>query len=64
VPAQLPDQLLPLLVSSNAFGHATRLDYGTGHELAFIMGLFCCVLSGWTKDEDEEDELILRVFAE
>ena len=66
IPEQLPAQLLPLLLNSNAFGHATRLDYGTGHELAFVLGLWCCVVSGWVGGEgkeDEEDEMILRVFA-
>lgn len=66
VPKQLPAQLLPLLLTSNAFGHTTRLDYGTGHELAFMLGLWCCVVSGWVGGEgkeDQEDELILRVFA-
>lgn len=66
IPEQLPAQLLPLLLNSNAFGHATRLDYGTGHELAFILGLWCCVVSGWVGGEGkehEEDEMILRVFA-
>jgi serine/threonine-protein phosphatase 2A activator len=66
IPKQLPAQLLPLLLNSNAFGHATRLDYGTGHELAFMLGLWCCVVSGWVGGEgkeDEEDEMILRVFA-
>jgi len=66
IPEQLPAQLLPLLLNSNAFGHATRLDYGTGHELAFMLGIWCCVVSGWVGGEgkeDEEDEMILRVFA-
>jgi len=41
------------------------MDYGTGHELAFVLGLWCCIVSGWIggeNKEDEEDELILRVF--
>ena len=66
IPQQLPGQLLPLLINSSAFGHATRLDYGTGHELAFVLGLWCCVVSGWIggegQEEEEEDELVLRVF--
>jgi serine/threonine-protein phosphatase 2A activator len=65
IPKQLSGQLLPLLIKSTAFGQATRLDYGTGHELAFVLGLWCCVVSGWIGGEDkeeEEDELILRVF--
>ncbi|GFZ51999.1 PPIase PTPA-1 [Saitozyma sp. JCM 24511] len=66
LPAALPGQLLPLFLNSHAFGHPTRLDYGTGHELAFVLGLWCCVVSGWIGGEDkegEEDELVLRVFA-
>ncbi|KAI9635752.1 protein phosphatase type 2A regulator [Dioszegia hungarica] len=67
LPPYLANQILPLLIQSSAFGHATRLDYGTGHELAFVLALWCCVASGWVGSgeggEDEEDELILRVFA-
>ncbi|WWD22529.1 serine/threonine-protein phosphatase 2A activator 1 [Kwoniella shandongensis] len=65
LPSNLLSQLIPLLINSHAFGHPTRLDYGTGHELAFVLGLWCCVVSGWIGGEgkeDEEDELILRVF--
>jgi serine/threonine-protein phosphatase 2A activator len=65
IPQELRSQLLPLLINSNAFGHPTRLDYGTGHELAFVLGLWCCVVSGWiggVDREKEEDELVLRVF--
>ncbi|ADV24998.1 serine/threonine-protein phosphatase 2A activator 1 [Cryptococcus gattii E566] len=66
IPSNLRSQLLPLLINSHAFGHPTRLDYGTGHELAFVLGLWCCVVPGWiggdSDKEDEEDELILRVF--
>ncbi|WWD08946.1 hypothetical protein V865_007061 [Kwoniella europaea PYCC6329] len=67
VPYTLPAQILPLLLNSHAFGHPVRIDYGTGHELAFVMGLYTCVISGWIggegEKENEEDELILRVFA-
>ncbi|KAK4685880.1 serine/threonine-protein phosphatase 2A activator, partial [Tremellales sp. Uapishka_1] len=65
MPPLLLPQLLPLLIDSHAFGHPVRIDYGTGHELAFVMGLFTCVVSGWIGGEgkeEEEDELILRVF--
>lgn len=65
IPLTLVDQILPLLIQSNAFGHTTRLDYGTGHELAFVLALWCCVISGWIGGqgkEAEEDELVLRVF--
>ncbi|BEJ12469.1 hypothetical protein CspHIS471_0209290 [Cutaneotrichosporon sp. HIS471] len=62
LPPYLLDQLLPLLLQSHAFGHPTRLDYGTGHELAFILGLWTCVVSGWAGDADAQDQLVLRVF--
>ncbi|ORX34804.1 Phosphotyrosyl phosphatase activator [Kockovaella imperatae] len=62
IPVYLPDQILPLLIQSTPFGQPTRLDYGTGHELAFVLVLWSCVASGWIKSEEEEDELILRVF--
>jgi serine/threonine-protein phosphatase 2A activator len=65
LPPHLADQIIPLLTDSNAFGHTTRLDYGTGHELAFVLALWCCVVSGWiggSGKEEEEDELVLRVF--
>ncbi|WVW81825.1 hypothetical protein I302_103822 [Kwoniella bestiolae CBS 10118] len=67
IPPTLLPQLLPLFLNSHAFGHPVRIDYGTGHELAFVMGLYVCVISGWIggqgDKEEEEDELILRVFA-
>jgi serine/threonine-protein phosphatase 2A activator len=65
VPPQLPGQLIPLLINSTAFGHSVRLDYGTGHELAFVLSLWCCVVAGYVGGEgreEEEDELVLRVF--
>ncbi|TXT16050.1 hypothetical protein VHUM_00553 [Vanrija humicola] len=62
LPPHLRAQILPLLLQSHAFGHPTRLDYGTGHELAFALALFCCVVSGWVGPEDAQDELVLRVF--
>lgn len=45
--AALPEQYHPALIEVSAyfiesFGNATRIDYGTGHELAFIM--FLCAL--------------------
>ncbi|WOO76907.1 Serine/threonine-protein phosphatase 2A activator 1 [Vanrija pseudolonga] len=62
LPPHLRAQILPLLLNSHAFGHPTRLDYGTGHELAFALALFCCVVSGWVVGEEAQDELVLRVF--
>lgn len=37
--AQNCDQLMPYLLDS--FGNAARIDYGTGHEAAFVMFLLC-----------------------
>ncbi|KAL1413219.1 Serine/threonine-protein phosphatase 2A activator 1 [Vanrija albida] len=62
LPPHLRAQILPLLLDSHAFGHPTRLDYGTGHEAAFMLALFCCVVAGWVGPEDAQDELVLRVF--
>lgn len=43
----LPEKFYPAIIEVNvyfkeSFGNATRIDYGTGHELAFIM--FLCAL--------------------
>jgi serine/threonine-protein phosphatase 2A activator len=56
------EQLLPLLLRSHAFGHPVRLDYGSGHELSFVLALFVCVRMGYINGEEEEDDLVLRVF--
>ena len=37
--AQVADELAAYL--TDAFGNATRIDYGTGHELSFVAWLFC-----------------------
>ncbi|GHJ90322.1 hypothetical protein NliqN6_6724 [Naganishia liquefaciens] len=63
-PPNVSAELLPLLLRSHAFGHPVRLDYGSGHELSFVLGLFVCVQMGYFggDGEDEEDDLVLRVF--
>ena len=30
----------------DSFGNPTRIDYGTGHEMAFVMFLACCFKIG------------------
>lgn len=35
-----------------SFGNATRIDYGTGHEMAFVMFLCCLYKIGNFKEED------------
>jgi hypothetical protein len=58
--------ILALLVHSHAFGHPVRLDYGSGHELGFVLALWRLVRIGWVgagdDGEKEQDELVLRVF--
>ena len=70
-PEHVRKDVLELWIGGNAWGHETRLDYGTGHELAFVLGLWVLVKRGWIaagsdveldKGEDEEDDLVLRVF--
>ena len=63
-PSNVSAELLPLLLRSHAFGHPVRLDYGSGHELSFVLALFVCVRMGYFggDGEDEEDDLVLRVF--
>ncbi|XP_041974063.1 serine/threonine-protein phosphatase 2A activator-like isoform X1 [Aricia agestis] len=35
-----------------SFGNSTRIDYGTGHEMSFVMFLCCLYKIGCLKDED------------
>lgn len=37
---------------TESFGNAIRIDYGTGHELSFIMFLCCLFKIGFLKEED------------
>ncbi|OCF41654.1 serine/threonine-protein phosphatase 2A activator 1 [Kwoniella heveanensis CBS 569] len=68
MPPNLLSQFLPLLLDSHAFGHPVRIDYGTGHELAFVLAMYVCTIPGWIgggileEKQAEEDELVLRVF--
>ena len=45
----------------DAFGNATRLDYGSGHELAFV-ALLCCLSLLEVFAEPDLPALVLRVF--
>jgi hypothetical protein len=45
----------------DAFGNATRLDYGSGHELAFV-ALLCCLSMLKVFAEPDLPALVLRVF--
>ncbi|KAJ9116421.1 hypothetical protein QFC22_004863 [Naganishia vaughanmartiniae] len=72
-PPEITSHILPLLLQSHAFGHPVRLDYGSGHELSFVLSLFVMAQMGYVghlRDdckeaevgEAEEDDLVLRVF--
>ena len=73
-PEEIKADVLGLWIGGNAWGHETRLDYGTGHELAFVLVLWVLVKRGWLAGERDgavegsgsesvdEDDLILRVF--
>lgn len=47
--------LLPLLAETAPFGNATRLDYGTGHELAWFLFLFALRRIGVLEETDDQD---------
>lgn len=55
----LPTEIIPYLLAS--FGDLQRIDYGTGHELAFVMFLCCLRKAGVFKAEDSA-ALVLKVF--
>lgn len=46
-PEQLRSTVLRIWLEGSAFGHSSRLDYGTGHELAFVLGLWVLVKGGY-----------------
>jgi serine/threonine-protein phosphatase 2A activator len=43
-------------------GNSTRIDYGTGHEMSFVMFLCCLFRVGFFVDDDRA-AAVLRVFA-
>ncbi|KAJ4466241.1 hypothetical protein J3R30DRAFT_3311198 [Lentinula aciculospora] len=46
-----------------SFGSFARMDYGTGHELSFVMFLLCLTLTRFFVPEvEEERELVFTVF--
>ena len=44
-----------------SFGNETRIDYGTGHELAFFMFLICLFKIDQLKKEDSK-AVVIKVF--
>ncbi|CAF0858526.1 unnamed protein product [Rotaria sordida] len=63
----LPEQFHNYIEELNAylhdsFGNSTRLDYGTGHELAFVLFLLClCKIEALT--EQDSRAMVLKLFA-
>ncbi|XP_055589721.1 uncharacterized protein LOC129741930 [Uranotaenia lowii] len=58
ISAALPEHLQDAVKELNvyfveSFGNATRIDYGTGHELAFVMFLMCLFKTGAIERKDE-----------
>lgn len=52
-------ELVPYLVDS--FGNATRVDYGSGHEAAFMIFILCLYKLGHLT-HDNDKSIVLRVF--
>lgn len=64
IPEQLKDAVPELNVYlQESFGNATRIDYGTGHELSFIMFLMCLFKVGAIERKDEV-AVGLRLFVQ
>uniref|UniRef100_A0A7E4V453 Serine/threonine-protein phosphatase 2A activator n=1 Tax=Panagrellus redivivus TaxID=6233 RepID=A0A7E4V453_PANRE len=54
-------ELRPYLLDS--FGNATRIDYGSGHEAAFLFFLLCCYETNVLIAPDDDQATVLRLFA-
>lgn len=44
-----------------SFGNPTRIDYGTGHEMAFIMFL-CCMFKIGAFKENDKVAVMIKLF--
>lgn len=44
-----------------SFGNPTRIDYGTGHEMAFLMFL-CCMFKIGAFKQDDKVAVVLKIF--
>lgn len=44
-----------------SFGNPTRIDYGTGHEMAFLMFL-CCMFKIEAFEHDDRVAAVTKVF--
>ncbi|KAI9591904.1 hypothetical protein BDF19DRAFT_425886 [Syncephalis fuscata] len=62
----LPSSLSPALDDlvayfTTSFGNGTRIDYGSGHELAFVAWL-CCLRGIGLLEEKDEIAIVMRLF--
>lgn len=62
----IPDRLhraIPeiMIYFTEAFGNGTRIDYGTGHGMAFIMFL-CCLFKIGLCEEHDKAPIVCKVF--
>jgi len=62
----IPEKAYPAVIELKAylieaFGNGTRIDYGTGHELSFIMFL-CCLFKLELLGETDAAAVVLKVF--
>uniref|UniRef100_A0AC34QVL0 Serine/threonine-protein phosphatase 2A activator n=1 Tax=Panagrolaimus sp. JU765 TaxID=591449 RepID=A0AC34QVL0_9BILA len=53
-------EITPYLLDS--FGNSTRIDYGSGHEAAFLMFLCCLYHVGSLKEPDDDKAVVLKIF--
>lgn len=54
------DELMPYLMDS--FGNPTRIDYGSGHEAAFIIFIFCLYKIGIFDEPSDDQAVVIKVF--
>ena len=50
-----------MLYLAEGFGNPTRIDYGTGHEMSFIM-LMCCLFKIGALLEEDKVAAVTRIF--
>uniref|UniRef100_A0A0N4ZQ22 Serine/threonine-protein phosphatase 2A activator n=1 Tax=Parastrongyloides trichosuri TaxID=131310 RepID=A0A0N4ZQ22_PARTI len=53
-------ELKPYLLDS--FGNSTRIDYGTGHEAAFLIFILCLYKLGFFTEGFDDKAVVLRLF--
>jgi|UniRef100_A0AC35FQQ2 serine/threonine-protein phosphatase 2A activator len=54
-------ELLPYFLDS--FGNSTRIDYGSGHEVAFLFFIYCLYSVGALNAPEDDKAVVLRLFA-